>query len=352
MTPGFARGALRRFALLALALTIAGCSDHAQVYHRKFPAMGTLINVTIYGTDKATAEHAMDQVEQQFHYMAHTWQPWKPGALARVNSLLPTTDWFSVAPSVRPLIVSATKLADESGHRFDPAIGKLLKLWGFDSEPRAALRPPDPAKIAALVAARPRMSDIQLKGILVRSRNPAVALDFGGYAKGYGIDRTIDYLKSQGIHNAIINAGGDLRAIGRRGQRPWRIGIRNPRGPGVMAHADVQGDESVFTSGDYERSFTYKGKRYHHVLDPRTGYPTTGTASVTVICRLGATGDAAATALMVAGPKHWYRVAKAMGIHYVMLMASNGTVYMNPAMAKRIHFETGKPPKVVLSPPL
>lgn len=339
-------------AALALALMTTACSHRAPLYSRQFPALGTRVSVTIYGVNKATAEQAMDGVQQQFHYMTHTWQPWKASALARINLLLPTTDWFSVAPSVRPLIVSATKLANESGHRFDPATGKLIKLWGFDRQPRPALPPPDPAKIAALVAAQPRMSDIELQGIRVRSRNPEVALDFGDYARGYGIDRTIDYLKSQGIHNATIKAGDNVRAIGHRGQRPWRVDIRNPSGSGAIAYVEIQGDQGVYTTGDYEGSFVYKGRRYHSILDPRTGYPTKGTASATVICKLGATGTAAATALMVAGPRNWYHVAKAMGVHYAMLIGSHGTVYMNPAMAKRVHFATGRPPKVVLSPTL
>ncbi|MEJ2344168.1 MAG: FAD:protein FMN transferase [Gammaproteobacteria bacterium] len=339
--------------LAAIALVaLAACSSTPRTQTRKFPAMGTQVDVTLYGVDKTTADRLMSAVEDQFHYMQRTWQPWHPGALARVNSLLSTTDWFSVAPSVRPLIVKSTPLSEASGNLFDPAIGKLIKLWGFNQDPRPPGPPPDPAKIAALVAKHPRMSDIHLDGIRIRSDNPAAFLDFGAYARGYGIDQTIDYLKSQGIKNAIINAGGDLRAIGRPGDRPWRVGIRNPRGPGIIASIDVQGDQSVFTSGDHDRSFIYHGTRYHHIIDPRTGYPARGTTSVTVVHRDAAVAAAAATALFVAGPKDWYKVARAMGIHYVMLVAADGTVYMNPAMAKRIHFETGKPPKVVLSAPL
>jgi len=348
------RSTLRPAALgLALVLLLlAGCSREPTLYDRKFLAFGTLVEVSVYGGQRKQVEAAIDAVESQFRYMQKTWNPWHPGALARVDSLLGTTDWFSVAPSVRPLIVRATELSKASGGLFDPAVGQLIKLWGFNQDARPDVPPPDPKAIADLTAQNPRMTDIQFDGIRVRSRNPAVYLDFGGFAKGYGIDRTIDFLKSQGIHNAIINAGGDLRAIGRHGDRPWRIGIRNPRGEGMIASVDVQGDESVFTSGDYERFFIYKGVRYHHIIDPRTGYPTRDTTSATVIGTDGATCDATATAMMVAGPKDWYRVAKAMGAHYVMLMGNDGTVYMNPAMAKRIHFETKKPPKVVLSPPL
>jgi thiamine biosynthesis lipoprotein len=352
------------FASLMIAvLAISSCSREEPVTTRKFLAFGTIVEVSIYGVDRQRAETAIENVQNQFEYMHKTWHPWQPGPLARVNNLLGTTDWFSVPPSIRPLIIDATPLANESDNLFNPAVGKLIKLWGFNQDERPPGPPPAADEIAALVAKHPRMSDLELDGIRLRSRNPAVVLDFGGFAKGYGIDRVVEYLQEIGIHNAIVNAGGDLRAIGRHGDRPWHIGIRNPRpqstqslvtseGESVLAALDVEGDESVFTSGDYERYFEYNGKRYGHILDPRTGYPAKNTTSVTVIDSRAATADAAATALFVAGPKDWYKIAKAMGIHYVMLVDKSGTIYMNPAMAKRIHIETEKPPKIVLSDPL
>jgi thiamine biosynthesis lipoprotein len=111
------------------------------------------------------------------------------------------------------------------------------------------------------------------------------------------------------------------------------------------------GDESVFTSGDYERNFNWKGKRYHHIIDPRTGYPAIGTKSVTVIHQDAATADAAATALFVAGPDNWYNIAQKMGIKYVLLVDSQDRAHMNPAMKRRLKFD-GKQFKIHLSPPL
>ncbi len=336
-------------ALTALmgAVLLSACSREPDTTHRTFLAFGTLVEVTIVGVEPERAERAIDQVQQEFDYMHRTWQPWEAGALARMNSLLPTGEWFSAAPSVLPLIEQATKLAEESGNRFDPAIGKLIKLWGFDSgEPAGP--PPDKNTVAALVTQAPRMSDIQVDGIRVRSTNPAVVLDFGAFAKGYGVDRTIELLRGLGINNAIINAGGDLRAIGRHGDRPWRIGIRAPRSQGILASVEVSGDESVFTSGDYERFFEYQGKRYHHILDPATGYPARGLTSVTVIATEGARADAAATALFVAGPQHWRAVAHAMGMDQVMVVLEDGSVQMTPKMKPRIHFEGQSPPEVVV----
>jgi len=270
----------------------------------------------------------------------------------RINGLLQTGIPFSVAPSTLPLIQRAQELSVASNGLFNPAIGKLIKLWGFQDDIRENEIPPDNDKILELVNQHPAMSDIIINGITLQGKNPAVSLDFGAFAKGYGVDVGIKHLRDLGIHNAIINAGGDLRAIGKRGHRPWRIGIRDPRKEGVIASIDMGEDESIFTSGDYERFFEYEGKRYHHIIDPRTGYPAEHTRSVTVIHTNGAEADAAATALFVAGPKEWHTIAKALNIKYVMLIDNNGVVHMNPAMAKRIQFEVTPVPEIHLSPPL
>ncbi len=194
------------------------------------------------------------------------------------------------------------------------------------------------------------MDDLILDGGQLRSTNPAAQLDFGAIAKGYGVDLAIARLRELGIQNAIINAGGNLRAIGKHGDRPWRIGIRNPRGEGVLASIETHGDESILTSGDYERFYEYQGKRYHHIIDPRNGYPATGVISVTVIADDAATADAASTALFVAGPQRWHEIVKKLGITQVMLIDDKGRMVVTPAMAKRIRFEVDPPPNVTVTP--
>jgi thiamine biosynthesis lipoprotein len=180
------------------------------------------------------------------------------------------------------------------------------------------------------------MDDIHIENNVLRSDNPMVKLGFGGFAKGTAVDTAIEALKQQGIQNAIINIGGDLRAIGRHGDRPWRIGIRHPRQEGQMlASIAINDDESVFTSGDYERYFTYEGQRYPHILDPRTGYPARDNISVTVVHRQAALADAAATALVVAGDK-WPEIAASLGVDHVMLMRADGQIEMTPAMTEQV----------------
>jgi thiamine biosynthesis lipoprotein len=257
-----------------------------------------------------------------------------------------------VALSIMPLIKRAKVLSQQSQGKFNPAIGELIRLWGFASDDPPKGPPPKPEQIDALVEKNPGMDDIVLEGIRIHSTNPAVRLDFGAFAKGYGVDVAIEHLREMGIKNAVVNAGGDLRAIGRHGERPWRIGIRNPRDPGILASVDVEGDESVFTSGDYERFFEYEGVRYYHIIDPQTGYPARGAVSVTVFHRNAAQADAAATALFVAGPEEWYDIAKSMGVKGVMLIDTRGTVHMTPNLESRIYFDVDPVPQIKYSPPL
>ena len=168
-------------------------------------------------------------------------------------------------------------------------------------------------------------------------------LNFGAFAKGYAIKLGIKQLQTLGIDNAIINAGGDLSVIGQHGNRAWNIGIRHPRENSVLASVEVKNDESVFTSGDYERFYIYQSKRYHHILNPKTGYPTDDAQSVTVIHSDAGRADAAATALFVAGSKNWQTIAKSMGIRHVMLVDAEGNIQLTPAMEKRIKFLNKSP---------
>ncbi len=316
---------------------------------------GTLVTITLWDVEQEKAERAIASLAEDFNYMHEAWHPWKPGPMGRTNKLLGTTGEFTANISVLPLIHKAQELAPKSHDLFNPAIGKLIGLWGFHNEDLLASAPPDPEAIAELLKQNPRVSDIEINGVRIQSHNPAVQLDMGAMAKGVAVDRAIEYLQSLGIQHAMINAGGDLKAIGRHGERPWHIGIRHPRqqchqqnqADCIIAQLDVNNGEAVFTSGDYERYFEYEGRRYHHILDPRTGYPADQTTSVTVIHHDAATADAAATALFIGGPELWPEIARDMDIRYVMLVDKQGKIYLTPAMAERIELADPKTETVI-----
>jgi len=347
-------GAVGFRALYALIFVYAlsACEKKPEEFHHSILSFGTVIDVTLYDVDEALADKLFKELDADFKLLHDVWTPWADSSLSRINHLLPTERKFSAGPSVIPLIYESIKLAEATDNLFNPAIGKLINLWGFHKSDEADIKPPDAARIKQLVDSNPKMSDLHLQGVQIRSSNPDVQLNFGAFAKGYAIDQSIRYLKKSGVKHAIINTGGDLKAIGKHGDRPWRIGIRHPRKNDIIASIETRGEESVFTSGDYERFYMYKGKRYHHILDPRTGYPAEGSQSVTVIHTNSGLADAAATALFIAGPQQWLKIAKKLKLKQVMLIDSKGDIYVTPEMKQRLQFTSQNAPVLIVTPPL
>jgi len=327
------------YAVLCMILFLTGCEQRPQVYQQQVLALGTLVDISIYGVNEEKAAKAVTAVTNKMEAIHHDWHAWQPSKLTYINQQLAAGNSVSLNPKQQQLIQTGIELARQSDDLFNPAAGRLIALWGFHSDERPDAAPPANSKIQALVKADVRMSKLFLQDQQLSSPNPAVMIDVGGYAKGYAVDQAIDELRRLGINNAIINAGGDLRAIGDKGGLPWRIGIRHPRQTGVIASLETHGDESVFTSGDYERYFEFHGQRFHHIIDPRSGRPAQGTSSVTIIHRDASRADAAATAVFIAGTDLWRETARAMGIDEVMLIDTAGTIYMTEAMSRRVHIE-------------
>lgn len=340
-----------RLAVVILVLAVAGCGRGADTREYSFFAFGTLVELTVIGAERDTAEAARALAAERLETWHHQWHAWQPGPLETLNDALAAGEPAPIPETLAGLIPRAAALARASGGRFDPAIGRLIGLWGFHADELPTGPPPPDGAVRNLVRRGPSMDDLVRSGGTVRSTNPAVQLDFGAFAKGMALRRLSAELADLGIHNFLINAGGDLVAAGTHGERPWRIGIRDPRGTGVLASLEPRDGEAVFTSGDYERFYRWEGKRYHHIIDPRTGRPARGVRSVTVIHGDAALADAAATALFVAGPASWPGVADAMGIQFVLLVDDQGTVHMTPAMRDRVRLEREPRPAVRIQTP-
>ncbi len=329
-----------RISLIVILVFLTACDRQPVAYHEQLLVFGTVVDVKLWDVEEALGRQAVTRLADDFDYMHNAWHAWHPGPLGRVNQLLASGESFTLPPSILPLIQRSSELSQRSNGLFNPAIGKLTALWGFASDDPPKGPPPSAETIRAFLDQQPSMEDIRLNGLTIQTANPALKLDFGAFAKGYAVDRAIDILRELGINNAVVNAGGDLRAIGRHGDRPWRVGIRHPREAGILASVETEGDESIFTSGDYERYFDWQGTRYDHIIDPRSGYPAQGLSSVTVFARRADLADAAATALFVAGPdeKNWLPVARAMGVSGVMLVDDDGRVQLTPGIRRRIYF--------------
>ena len=341
--------------LLVLMLTflmLVACGEPVAEYRQSLFIFGTVVDLKLRGVSDEQAEVAVQVVDKAFQRMHKDWHAWKAGELSQLNQSFISDQPRPVTPFLLPLIAQSQVLFNQSEGLFNPAIGKLIALWGFHSDDLPSGPPPDSEAIAELVNSAPGMGDLEILNGQVRSHNPAVDLDFGGFAKGYALVIAIDLLHKQGVDSAIVNAGGDLCVSGAHGGRPWRVGVRHPQGAGIIAAVDVLDGECVLTSGNYERYREHDGVRYPHIIDPRDGWPVKHIASATVIDADGGRADAAATALTVAGPGAWYRIAKRMQLKYVMLVDEMGRVYMNPAMAKRIDFQGEEPEQIIISDPL
>ncbi len=343
---------LRRGSLLLLVLVLSACSNGSRVTEHQLLVFGTIVKISVYGASTQQQRKAISVIGANFQRMHYEWHAWEPGPLVELNAAVKAGNKAPIPQSLMPLLPRAIELARQSDGLFNPAMGSLLNLWGFQQSERPDGPPPEAVAIEAWLAQRPQMEQITIKDDLLLSTNPTSQFDLGGVAKGYAVDLAIERLKEFGIDNAIINAGGDLRAIGSKGGEPWVVGIRHPQGEGVLASLQISGDESVFTSGNYERYNEFEGVRYTHILDPRTGKPVQGITSVTVIHPNGTTADAAATALVVAGVDDWHRIARQMGIKLAMLVEDDGTVHLNPNMMQRLQLDPASNPRIRLSPPL
>ena len=325
--------------ILILALTLAGC-DRKEIHHRQILQFGTLIDVTLVA-DRALAERAFDMLEKDFARMQHDWQVWKPGPLMRLNEAIAAGKAITPDPSLPPLIARATALSRASGYLFNPAAGQLIALWGFHRDDYGVDHEPAAATIAKLVAANPRLDDLEFHDGKLSSRNRLVKLDFGGIAKGYALGLEARKLKAMGIDDFILNAGGDLVARGQHPLRDWKIGIRKTRGNGSLATITPRNGEAIFTSGDYERYYEHDSRRRHHIIDPRSGYPSSQAHAVTVIHDDPATADAAATALMIARPEERLKVAASMGVDKFLILDWNHRLLLTPAMRRRLELAPG-----------
>lgn len=342
---------LARYALIALLGLLAGCGE-PPLYKQQAYVFGTLVELSIYGENEDKAQNVTAQVFKDFDRLHGMLHAWKPGTLLRVNDRIAQgATEISTSPGLVPVLQDAARYAEQSQDLFNPAIGNLIRLWGFQADSFDNNIPPAQAEIDKLLKAAPRMSDLSFDGYIVRSRNSAVSLDLGGYAKGYALDVAARYLRSQGVHNALINIGGNVMALGQHGSRPWRVGIQNPRKAGAIAMLDLRDGEAIGTSGDYQRYFEYQGKRYCHIIDPRTGWPVQGVQAVTVLAqgdKAGVLSDVASKPLFIAGAQGWRQQADRMGIAEAMFIDGEGRISVTAALAPRLLWQEGVPAATVV----
>lgn len=327
---------------LWLLVLLAGCGREP-LHQSQAYVFGTLVDISIYGESEARAQQLSAHVLQEFQRLHDSLHAWKPGSeLDRVNSAFAAGKPEQITPELAGMLTDAAKLSAQSDGLFNPAIGHLIALWGFQRDEFTPVHPVD-AEIRKWVAANPRMSDITVAQQSASSRNPSVKLDLGGYAKGYALDLAGNYLRQQKVKGALVNIGGNIIAIGTHGERPWRVGIQHPRQAGPIATLDLLDGWAIGTSGDYQRYFEIDGKRYCHIIDPRTGYPSAAMQAVTVLIppapNAGTLSDASSKPLFIAGVAGWQEAARKMHIENALVIDPAGMLHLTPGMRQRLRME-------------
>jgi thiamine biosynthesis lipoprotein len=327
-----------------LAAMLGGCGPR-EPWRQESYVFGTRIELLIQGVPEAKAQAAAANVLAEFDRLHRTYHAWQPSELTALNDALAAGKPSEVSPEMAGLLTEAKALAAQGDYLFDPGIGRLVALWGFQSD-QLPTELPRTAVINALVAQRPTIAMLDIDGQRVSSRNRAIAIDFGGYLKGVALDRAAVLLKASGVSNALINIGGNIRALGSKEGRAWRVGIQHPRPETVggvpLATLELRDGEAIGTSGDYHRFFIVDGRRYCHLLDPRSGRPAFGTAAVTVLIppgeHTGTRSDALSKPIFVAGSE-WLTMARKLAVAAVLRVDAGGTAEVTPAMKARLSIE-------------
>jgi len=316
--------------LLLIALPLAGCEQRPQRVSHSQLLMGTVVEIAVTAPPEQ-AEPAIDAAFSEMRRIENLMSPQLE--LSEVWKLSHSAGPVTVSEDTARVLSLGQQVARLSGGAFDMTLGALKRLWGVESD---APRVPSAAEIGT--ALRDIGPDaLQLEGLIVAKRNPALQVDLGGIAKGYALDRATAVLRQAGIRHASVNAGGDLRLLGDRGDRPWRIGIQHPRRTGeLLATLDLR-DTAVVTSGDYERYFERDGIRYHHLFDPQTGLPARGCQSVTVVADEAMLADALATAAFVLGPERGLALLRQQQVEGILVTAG-GEVLVTPGLQQRVHW--------------
>jgi thiamine biosynthesis lipoprotein len=261
----------RRLILAALLLCLAACG-RTPLQEQQAYVFGTRVEVLVVSEDPEQGRQAISAVLREFDRLHRAYHAWQASELTVLNAAIADGQPLDVKPELADFVREAQALAKQGDYLFDPGIGQLIKLWGFQADEFKAELPP-PADIKAWLAGKPSIADLGIAGNTISSRNRKVALDFGGYLKGVALDRAAAILKQQGIHNALINIGGNIMALGSKQGKAWRVGIQHPRQPGPMATVTLADGEAIGTSGDYQRYFEVDGKRYARAAATRLTTP-------------------------------------------------------------------------------
>ncbi len=316
--------------LIVLAAASADPSP-APLVTRSREMMGTRITLAFSGVTADQAEPGFQAAFAELERVEQVMNEWKPdSALSRINAASGSKGFVPAPADLCEVLRRSLDAAKRTQGIFDPSWAALRDVWRFGAGQER--RVPD---AAAVKAACPLVSyrDVELRpgkdgGCGVRLKKAGMKLGLGGVAKGWAVDQAVAALRALGFKDFFVQAGGDLYAAGSREGHPWRVGIRDPRGPEDQYFARIELSDAAFsTSGDYERFFIADGKRYHHLIDPRTCHPARASRSATVLARTATEAEFLTKAAFILGGLPALDLVASWGASVVLVTEDNRVLF-------------------------
>lgn len=328
-----------KFACVAALLALTACSSaHTDPALPIFSqqsrvAMGSELRIGAWTTNRGDAEAAFAAVFGEFDRLDALMSVWKPGSdIDRVNAAAGDHP-VPASEDVRKVLRIAAQVSEWTGGKFDVTFGVLSGLWKFDHDQDDQL--PDMnavRRLLPLIDYRSLVVDDDAGTIFLKKKGMRAHL--GGIGKGYAVDRAVDILRARGIHDFMIQSGGDMYVGGSNHGEAWRLGIQDPRGPSGTTFASLALTDSTFsTSGDYERFFVKDGRRYHHIIDPATGEPSqAGCRSVTIVTTSAVVADGLSTGVFLLGPEKGLALVQQLPNVDAVIVTSRSEVLITPRL--------------------
>jgi len=309
------------------------------VFARSYSVMGTNLTLSAYASDDAATEAAFAAARDELRRIEALMTDWPhegqaPSDILRINDAA-GKEAVKVSDETFDVIAFSLDISRRSRGAFDITYAVMRGLWKFDQD----LEPKVPP--AAEIARRKRLMgwrDVILDRAArtVKLRRPGMRVGLGGIAKGYGVDRAAAVLRARGLNDFMVQAGGDLYVSGQKGAASWMVGVRDPRGPaGVIAQMPIK-DHAFSTAGDYERSFILDGKRYHHIIDPKTGYPATASRQVTIFAPTAFLADALDDAIFIMGAAKGLALCAEFPDTAAIVVDAHNKVWMSPSLEGKL----------------
>ncbi|MBI4949696.1 MAG: FAD:protein FMN transferase [Deltaproteobacteria bacterium] len=319
-------------ALIFLSALIFASFAQAGLFTKKTSIMGTDLEMTVSASEASSADAAFSSVEEEMARIEALMSEWMDGTPVSEVNRSAGIGPVAVPDEVFKIITDAVLISEASGGAFDVTWASMRGLWLFTPGNERLPSKDEVDGRLGLVDYRNIVLDPAKKTVYLKMRGMAIGL--GAIAKGYAVDRAMKQIASSGIKDAIVKAGGDMRVQGRGPDGgSWKIGIRDPRDKDRLIATLEVSNVSISTSGDYERSFIKDGVLYHHIMDPKTGYPARGTRSVTILGPDTETTDALSTAVFVLGPEAGMGLIKSLKGVEALIVDSNGRIHSSPGIS-------------------